>query len=161
MYLSSEKMGAKASPPCLLLLPYHAACSSCICSSEGWMGSCLHWDCSPRLGVALPPAVVQLSRAGCPGLLCCHRCICHHSRTGSSCASLVLSLSHWGEKHKKQQRKSRWFAARNGKLGVLSTTCPGMEMSGKAADQKCWSSCGCGEGAQQSAQVFVCSHTDR
>lgn len=106
MYLSSEKMGAKASPPCLLLLPYHAACSSCICSSEGWMGSCLHWDCSPRLGVALPPAVVQLSRAGCPGLLCCHRCICHHSRTGSSCASLVLSLSHWGEKHKNNNTKA-------------------------------------------------------
>lgn len=91
MYLSSGKLRLKASPPWLLLLPCHTDCSSCVCLLP------VLW-CS-RLWVASLPASVQLSR----GALCF--CVvtalsaqvwCHHNTTGSSCALLVLSLSHWG-----------------------------------------------------------------
>lgn len=41
MCLSTGKLRIKASPPYLLLLPYHTACSCCICSTEGgWAHAC-------------------------------------------------------------------------------------------------------------------------
>lgn len=76
-------------------------------------------------------------------------------------AVLHWCLSHWGEKHKNNNTKAAGLQQGVESWEFLQPCVPGMEMSGKAADQQCWSSCGCREGAQQSAQAFVCSHADR
>lgn len=101
MYLSSGKLRAKASPPCLLLLPYHTACSSCICRTQWWMASCLRCDreSQARSGIATSCSAAEqgwVPRASASSQRCTRRCACHRNRTGSSCASLVFGLSHWG-----------------------------------------------------------------
>lgn len=101
MYSSSGKLRAKASPPCFLLLPYHTACSSCVCGTKGWMASCLRCDCKSqaRSGIATSCIAAEqgwVPRASAPSRRCTRGYACHRNRTGSSCTSLLFSLIHWG-----------------------------------------------------------------
>lgn len=160
MYLSSGKLRTKASPSCLLLLPYRTACSSCICSTEGWMSPCLCWHCIPGLEWHCHQLWCSWAELGAPGSWA----VTDVFATTAEWAPAVLqgcSVGVTGVKNKNNNTRAGGLQQGMGSWEFLQQCVPGMEMRGKAADQKCWSSCGCGEGAQQSAQVFVCSHADR